>query len=123
MSRSLIQKRLRTFALLSFAGCSLSTDPVAPEGSTKVIFIGSSLVDAHDMPLTLGQLARSGGLPQCYCPSIAYQDYELDDHLANGDALRALQSEEWDFVVLQQGPSAHAQNRPRSGPDTAVLWS
>jgi hypothetical protein len=104
---------LRNIALLSLAGCSLSTDPLAPDGATKVLFIGSSLVDAHDMPVTLSQLALSGGLPQCYCISIAYQDYELDDHLANGDALRALQSEEWDFVVLQQGPSAHAESRPR----------
>ena len=106
-------KRLRHVALLVFTGCSLSTEPVAPEGSTKVLFIGSSLVDSHDMPVTLRQLALSGGLPQCYCLSIAYQDYELDDHLANGDAVRALQSEEWDFVVLQQGPSAHAESRPR----------
>ena len=105
-------RQLRHLVLLSLAACSLSTDPVAPEGSTKVLFIGSSLVDAHDMPVTLRQLAISGGLPECYCLSIAYQDYELDDHLANGDALRALQSEEWDFVVLQQGPSAHVESRP-----------
>lgn len=117
MSRRPIPRRalklLSRLALLSLAGCSLSTDPVAPEGSTKVLFIGSSLIDAHDMPVTLRQLAISGGLPECYCLSMAYQDFELDDHLANGDAVRALQSAEWDFVVLQQGPSAHAASRPR----------
>lgn len=106
-------KLLRRLALLSLAGCSLSTEPVAPEGSTKVLFIGSSLVDAHDMPVTLRQLAVSAGVSECYCLSIAYQDHELDDHLANGDAVRALESEEWDFVVLQQGPSAHAASRQR----------
>ena len=105
--------KLFRLALLSLAGCSLTTDPQAPDGSTKVLFIGSSLIDAHDLPVTLRELAASAGAPECYCLSIAYQDYELDDHLANGDALRALQSEEWDFVVLQQGPSAHLESRPR----------
>ena len=105
--------KLFRLALLLLAGCSLSTDPLAPEGSTKVLFIGSSLIDAHDLPVTLRQLAVSAGVPDCYCISFAYQDYELDDHLANGAALRALQSEEWDFVVLQQGPSSHLESRPR----------
>lgn len=100
-------------AILSLAGCSLATEPLAPEGSTKVLFIGSSLVDAHDLPVTVAQLASSAGLPECYCISIAYQDYELDDHFALGVALEALQSEDWDFVVLQQGPSAHPESRAR----------
>lgn len=103
----------RSLALLSLAGCSLATDPLAPEGSTKVLFIGSSLIDAHDLPVTVAQLASSAGQPECYCISIAYQDYELDDHFALGDALEALQAEDWDFVVLQQGPSAHPASRAR----------
>jgi hypothetical protein len=98
---------------LVLTGCSLSTDPVAPEGSTKVLFIGSSLVDAHDLPRTVAQLAISAGLPACYCTSVAYQDYELDDHYAGGNALLALESEDWDFVVLQQGPSALPESRAR----------
>ena len=64
-------------------------------------------------PVTVSQLAVSAGLPQCFCISIAYQDYELDDHFAQGDALRALNDEEWDFVVMQQGPSALPESRAR----------
>src|SRR5690349_4305601 len=105
--------RLRQFVILLLAGCSLSTDPIAPEGSVKVLFIGSSLIDAHDMPVTVRQLASSAGLAPCFCVSVAYQDYELDDHFAQGDAVRALNSEEWDFVVLQQGPSAQPASRER----------
>ena len=106
-------KRLRHLALLVITGCSLSTDPVVPEGAIKVLFIGSSLIDAHDLPRTVAQLAFSGALPECYCLSIAYQDYELDDHLAGGDAVRALQDVDWDFVVLQQGPAALPESRTR----------
>jgi hypothetical protein len=103
----------RPLVSLALTACSLSTDPIAPDGSTKVLFIGSSLIDAHDMPRTVAQLAASAGLPACYCVSVAYQDYELDDHYAGGNALLALNSEPWDFVVLQQGPSALAESRER----------
>jgi hypothetical protein len=106
-------KRLRNLALLILPACSLATDPVVPEGATRVLFIGSSLVDAHNLPVTVAQLAQVAGLPQCYCVSIAYQDYELDDHYLQGDALRALEDERWDFVVLQQGPSALPESRTR----------
>jgi hypothetical protein len=106
-------KSLRLLAFSLLASCSLSTDPIAPAGSIKVLFIGSSLIDAHDLPVTVGQLALSAGLPQCFCISIAYQDYELDDHFAQGDALRALNDEAWDFVVMQQGPSALPASRVR----------
>src|SRR5262245_54999530 len=104
---------LRNLVVLALLGCSLSTESVVPEGSTKVLFIGSSLIDAHDLPVTVRQLALSARQPQCYCISIAYQDYELDDHYALGDARRALESENWDFVVLQQGPSALPESRVR----------
>lgn len=103
----------RPIACLALTACSLSTDPIAPDGSTRVLFIGSSLVDAHDLPRTVAQLAASAGLSACYCVSIAYQDYELDDHYAGGNALLALNGEEWDFVVLQQGPSALPSSRER----------
>ena len=104
---------VRLIGLVALGACSLSTDPVSPDDSTKVPFIGSSLIDAHDLPRTVAQLAISGGLPACYCVSVAYQDYELDDHYAAGNALLALDSEDWDFVVLQQGPSALPESRER----------
>lgn len=99
--------------LFALAGCSITREPLAPEGATKVLFIGSSLIDAHDLPVTVRLLADARLVSPCYCISIAYQDYELDDHYALGDALRALESEEWDFVVLQQGPSALPESRVR----------
>ena len=106
-------KLLRHLALVAVISCSLSTESVAPDGAMKVLFIGSSLIDAHDLPVTVRELATSSRLPPCFCVSIAYQDYELDDHYALGDALRALESEDWDFVVLQQGPSALPESRTR----------
>ena len=103
----------RLAPVLMLASCSIAREPLAPENAMKVLFIGSSLIDAHDLPVTVRLLADSRLVSPCYCISIAYQDYELDDHYATGDALRALESEDWDFVVLQQGPSALPESRTR----------
>ena len=42
---------------------------------------------------------------------VAYPDYSLSDHLILGDAEAAITGEEWDVVVLQQGPSSLEENR------------
>ena len=37
--------------------------------------------------------------------------FSLEDHWNRGDAQRAIASARWDFVVLQQGPSALPESR------------
>jgi hypothetical protein len=104
-------KRLRLFALVTLTACSLGTAPEAPEGSLKVLFIGNSLTYENDLPRTVAQLARSAGLQQCYCYQIAHPNFALEDHYDFREAVNALEDESWDFVVMQQGPSALASSR------------
>jgi len=102
---------LRTFPLAALVACSLGTAPEAPDGSVRVLFIGNSLTYENDLPHTVAQLATSAGLPQCYCYQVAYPDFALEDHYDVREALTALEEEEWDFVVMQQGPSALPESR------------
>lgn len=102
---------LNALPLAALVACSLGTAPDAPEGSVKVLFIGNSLTYENDLPRTIGQLALSAGLPECYCVAIAYPDFALEDHYDFGDAVRALEKESWDYVVMQQGPSALTSSR------------
>jgi hypothetical protein len=104
-------KRLRILVLSALTACSLGTGPEAPEGSLKVLFIGNSLTYENNLPGTIAQLALSAGLPACYCYQIAYPDFSLEDHWYLREAVNALQDESWDFVVMQQGPSALATSR------------
>ena len=104
-------KPLRILAVATLTACSLGTEPEAPEGSLKVLFIGNSLTYENDLPRTVAQLALSAGLPSCYCYQIAYPDFALEDHWYLREAVNALQDESWDFVVMQQGPSALATSR------------
>ncbi|HEY5546162.1 MAG TPA: hypothetical protein VIK50_08910 [Gemmatimonadaceae bacterium] len=109
---------IRVIPLAALLACQLGTAPEAPEGSVKVLFIGNSLTYENDLPRTVSQLALSAGLAPCYCVAIAYPDFALEDHWDFGDAVTALEDEEWDFVVMQQGPSALASSRAN-----LVLWA
>jgi hypothetical protein len=102
---------LRTLPALVFLSCSLGASPTAPEGSLKVLFIGNSLTYENDLPRTIADLATSAGLQPCYCYPIAYPNFALEDHYDNRVAVRAIQEEDWDFVVMQQGPSALPESR------------
>ena len=106
-----MKRFLRATPILAVLACSLGTAPDAPEGSLKVLFIGNSLTYENDLPRTVGQLALSAGLPECYCVTVAHPNFALEDHWDFGDAVRALEQETWDFVVMQQGPSALESSR------------
>ena len=103
---------------MALVACQLGTAPEAPEGSVKVLFIGNSLTYANDLPRTVSHLALSAGLAPCYCVTIAYPDFALEDHWDFREAVTALEDEAWDFVVMQQGPSALPSSR-----ENLVLWA
>jgi len=109
---------LRTVPALVLLSCTLGASPTAPEGSLKVLFIGNSLTYENDLPRTITDLAISAGLQHCYCYAIAFPNYALEDHYDNRQAVRAIQEEDWDFVVMQQGPSALPASR-----EHLVLWA
>src|SRR5262249_44827020 len=74
------------------------------------LFIGNSLTVANDLPKTLTTMASAAGIASTY-RVVAYPDYSLEDHWARGDAAKAISSDRWSFVVLQQGPSALPDSR------------
>jgi hypothetical protein len=102
---------LRAVPAIALVACSLSTSPGAPEGSLKVLFIGNSLTYENNLPRTVAGLALSAGLAECYCYQVAYPNFALEDHWLDNEAVILLNEEKWDFVVMQQGPSALESSR------------
>ena len=99
------------------AGSACSSAPVGPslpsligEGR-QVLFIGNSLTYWNDLPLIVQALADSAGGESLAVMVVAFPDYNLDDHRAEGTALRAIARGGWEVVVLQQGPSSLPENR------------
>jgi len=94
-------------ALLWFLGALAGNETAA---ATRVLFIGNSLTATNDLPAIVQALAKSRDQTLDY-QTLAYPNYSLGDHWDKGEAQAAIAKGRWDFVVLQQGPSALQESR------------
>ena len=102
------------FVLLLAMGLAVAAAGPAPgkpvvRDPARILFIGNSLTEWTDIPKRLASVAQATGR-SLTVESIAYPDYSLADHLAEGTATRAI-AKGWDVVVLQQGPSSQPASR------------
>jgi hypothetical protein len=103
-----------TFAVIG-CGAGASTAPLEA-GGQHVLFIGNSLTYVNDLPQTLSQIGALVG-DTIRTRMVAGPDMALIDHVNGGsDAVATIKNEHWNFVILQQGPSALPLSR-----DTLVL--
>ena len=101
-------------ALIGLACSSAPAGPTVPPligDGRRVLFIGNSLTYWNDLPLIAQSLADSAGGASLAVMVVAFPDFSLDDHRAEGTAQRAIARGEWEVVVLQQGPSSLPENR------------
>lgn len=99
--------------LLGCTGKSSAEGPTlkkSPGNGLRVLFLGNSLTYSNDIPMIVQALAKAAG-QDLYVESITYPNYNLEDQWNQGDALKALERQKWDFVVMQQGPSSLIENR------------
>jgi len=94
----------------SCAGGGTGLDP-DPDATFRVLFIGNSLTYTNDLPAMLNALADSAGVERTHVESVSFPNYALEDHWATGDALTAIRRGGWDYVIMQQGPSALETSR------------
>jgi hypothetical protein len=71
----------------------------------RILFIGNSLTATNDLPAVLEAFARAQGVT-IETRTVAFSDHSLEDHWNRREARRAIAEGTWDYVVLQQGPSA-----------------
>lgn len=104
--------RLLALALTSACMPQRSMIPTPPTGpGLHVLFIGNSLTYANNLPGIVEALADSAREPLLETRMVAKPDYSLEDHWADGDARRTIESGGWNVVVLQQGPSSLDESR------------
>ncbi|MBB1061483.1 SGNH/GDSL hydrolase family protein [Marilutibacter spongiae] len=92
--------------LLAWTAPSPGAPPVRP---LRILFVGNSHVATHDLPALVTTLAGHQGVALDIEP-LAMPGHSLADHLAGQRLQRAL-ARPWDWVVLQQGPSARPASR------------
>jgi hypothetical protein len=81
-----------------------------PPRELRVLFIGNSFTYFNDLPAMVEALAASQKKRLVH-QSVVFPNFSLQDHWEKGDARRAIASGKWDFVVMQQGPSALEESR------------
>jgi hypothetical protein len=102
-------------ALASCSGSNASVEPPTP-ASYRVLFIGNSLTYFNDLPGTVAQLASSRNVT-IDVASVVQPNFALIDHVdGKSDALQAIDGANWNYVVLQQGPSSLPLSR-----DTLII--
>lgn len=89
-----------------------------PAGGIHVLFVGNSLTYTNDLPATVAAVAALSG----DTIRVAEQtggNLALIDHLNGATAaVGTIRGQEWDFVVLQQGPTPIGICR-----DSLILWT
>ena len=78
--------------------------------TTRVLFVGNSHTATHRLPELVAALAQRQGVA-LEVGMLAEPGHSLGDHLAGGRLQVALQRADWDWVVLQQGPSSRPDSR------------
>lgn len=92
-------------------GDSSQVATLASEDSMSLLFIGNSLTYANDLPGILRQMLEDADIQVDRIESVAYPNYGLQDHWVIGGSREKIAEGGWDYVVLQQGPSA-TEGRP-----------
>ncbi len=75
-----------------------------------MLFLGSSLTYANDMPLLVQAFAREVG-KSVEVATVAKGGFSFEDHCNRGAALSTIRKGSWSFVVMQQGPSTLPASR------------
>lgn len=91
--------------LTLLAGISSKTVAKEPSDSLKLLFIGNSLTYTNDLPSLVKEIGKLDS-KTVTVTSIALPDYSLEDHWNEGQAAAAIEEGKYDYVILQQGPSA-----------------
>jgi hypothetical protein len=96
-------------------------DPAGPdppgEGTITVLILGNSLTYTNNLPVLVDSLAAASGIAM-KCTGITDPGYGLIDHYVSASRRAAVLNGHFDFVVLQQGPSANPDSR-----DSLQAWA
>jgi len=76
----------------------------------NILFIGNSLTYTNNLPKMVKNLARKKGIA-VKLKTIAFPDYALIDHWKDGIAQKEIRENNYDFVIIQQGPSSQPEGR------------
>lgn len=91
--------RIQKFVACFLLGC-LVVSTLSAQELKRVLFIGNSYTYVNDLPGVFSELSSSVGR-HADCEMIAGGGMRFMQHASSGEVLTALQTGQWDYVVLQ----------------------
>jgi len=82
----------------------------ADDATIRILFVGNSLTYTNDLPALVAKEGSSKG-KNVVCETIAFPNYALEDHWSDGKMQNSICAGDFDFVVVQQGPSSQSDGR------------
>jgi hypothetical protein len=100
-------------AVVWSCGLGSAVGPAPPASADlALLFIGNSLTYVNDLPGMLeALLEEQGGVGDVHVATVASPNFGLEDHWSIGEARDRIGRGGWDYVIMQQGPSA-TEGRP-----------
>jgi hypothetical protein len=80
------------------------------DSTIRILFVGNSLTYSNDLPTLITNLGSSKGKSISY-ETLAFPNYALEDHWNEGKMQKLICEGNFDFVVVQQGPSSQSDGR------------
>lgn len=104
----IVQHGLLFFLVLAY----INTNSFATNKDSviTILFVGNSLTYTNNLPALVEKEAKKKGI-QLKTEMIAYPNYALEDHWNDGVLQTKLATKEYDYVIVQQGPSSQEDGR------------
>lgn len=76
----------------------------------RILFVGNSLTYTNNLPKLVEHEAHDKKV-SVKTDVLAFANYALEDHWNDGKLQQLIQSEDYDYIIVQQGPSSQADGR------------
>jgi hypothetical protein len=86
----------------------------------KILFIGNSLTYTNGLPLILEEIGDHYN-KKIITEMISHPNYAIVDHLNEGTIQQKIAAENYDYVIIQQGPSSQEEGRKMLIDSGAIL--
>jgi len=122
---NLTKRYVLSAILLVFLGCAKEDPGFTGSGSGtgdnvtgnthtnyefNILFVGNSLTYTNNLPGMVAELGKANGIA-INAKSIAYPNYAIIDHWDDGQVQTEIAENDFDYVIIQQGPSSQEWGR------------
>ena len=76
----------------------------------SLLFVGNSLTSTNNLPNLVRDRAYENGIT-IQTTAVALNNYGLEDHWFDGQVKTMIETNDYDFVIIQQGPSSQGYGR------------